>query len=66
MNKLNLKAYREAAAAVYPQVTAGALDWRNMRVSVPPHGEIRPVDGGAFVEAVVWVPDAALIAPKDK
>lgn len=47
-------AYRETARRLY----AGTQ--KNLQISVSEHANVSPTEGGAFVEAVVWVPRASV------
>ncbi len=48
VDKTTLDRYRAAAVALAPT-----------GVRVNPHGNVMLVDGGAFVETYIWVPDEA-------
>ena len=62
MKNKELNAYRAAAAVMIGDLVGraqhGGADAVVMRVS--PYGSVQPSEGGAFVELMLWVPDAAL------
>lgn len=58
--KVRYHAYRAQAQRWAAQATNGTA-WATIgAVSVPDHAEVREVEDGAFVEAVVWVPRGAV------
>lgn len=62
--KVSQEQWRIAADAICDHLDDLACnespEWQPRRLVVAQHGLVQPCGGGAFVECVIWVPDAAV------
>jgi hypothetical protein len=60
--------YREAARTLYSNVTGSIMRLGHLplELKITEHAGVhRVADGGAYVEAIVWVPESAVTRRKD-